>query len=89
MELAEKTGLDKLKADVVFLSPPWGGPNYQCKDVFNINTMIPMNGSKLFQTAQKISNDIAYFLPRNVNQNQVWFALTEGYLWQCLYVIII
>ncbi|KAG9355215.1 hypothetical protein JZ751_000053, partial [Albula glossodonta] len=28
-----------LRADVVFLSPPWGGPDYLSADVFNIKTM--------------------------------------------------
>jgi len=33
-----------LKADVVFLSPPWGGPNYLQADVFDIETMMSPNG---------------------------------------------
>ena len=33
-----------LKADVVFLSPPWGGPNYLQADVFDIETMMRPNG---------------------------------------------
>ena len=39
-----------LKADVVFLSPPWGGPNYLQADVFDIETMMKPNGysSELF-----------------------------------------
>lgn len=60
-----------LTADVVFLSPPWGGPSYISCTEFDIETMIPMNGKKLFRLAQEISPNIAYFLPRNVNQDQV------------------
>ena len=33
-----------LKADVVFLSPPWGGPNYSQPELFDIKTMIPLDG---------------------------------------------
>ena len=33
-----------LSADVVFLSPPWGGPNYLQADVFDLKTMIVMDG---------------------------------------------
>ena len=33
-----------LKADVVFLSPPWGGPSYLNADVFDIATMMQPNG---------------------------------------------
>ena len=29
-----------LKADVVFLSPPWGGPDYLSADVYDIDTMM-------------------------------------------------
>ena len=32
-----------LQADVVFLSPPWGGPRYIDTDVFDIETMVELN----------------------------------------------
>ena len=37
-----------LKADVVFLSPPWGGPDYLEADVFDIKTMIELDGYASF-----------------------------------------
>ncbi len=55
-----------LKAGAVFLSPPWGGPNYLTTSVFNIKTMRPMNGFKVFEAAKIISWDVGYFLLRNV-----------------------
>lgn len=33
-----------LKADVVFLSPPWGGPGYSEVDVFDVQSMIQPDG---------------------------------------------
>jgi trimethylguanosine synthase len=36
-----------LTADVVFLSPPWGGPDYLTADVFDLETMIEINGYPL------------------------------------------
>ena len=33
-----------LRADVVFLSPPWGGPNYLQAEVFDLKTMILLDG---------------------------------------------
>lgn len=36
-----------LRADVVFLSPPWGGPEYLSADVFNIKTMMSPDGYPL------------------------------------------
>ena len=38
-------------ADVVFLSPPWGGPEYLEEDIYDIQTMIPMDGIEIFNTA--------------------------------------
>ncbi|KAK3534226.1 hypothetical protein QTP86_007028 [Hemibagrus guttatus] len=37
----------RLRADVVFLSPPWGGPEYLSADVFNIKTMMSPDGYPL------------------------------------------
>lgn len=37
--------IPKLKADVVFLAPPWGGIDYTNVDYFDIPTMIEPNGS--------------------------------------------
>ena len=31
-----------LRADVVFLSPPWGGPDYLEANVFDLETMISL-----------------------------------------------
>eukprot|EP00112_Aurelia_sp_Birch-Aquarium-sp1_P010856 Seg230.17 transcript_id=Seg230.17/GoldUCD/mRNA.D3Y31 product="Trimethylguanosine synthase" protein_id=Seg230.17/GoldUCD/D3Y31 len=60
-----------LKADAVFLSPPWGGPAYSDAKVFDIKTMIVPDGEEIFKVAEKISKNVAYFLPRNVDIEQV------------------
>ncbi|KAI7825640.1 RNA cap guanine-N2 methyltransferase-domain-containing protein [Gamsiella multidivaricata] len=66
------TLIPKLKADVVFLSPPWGvGPGYLAQDEFDIKQDIPMDGEFLFNETCKITNNIAYFLPRNSNAEQI------------------
>lgn len=59
----------KLKADVVFLSPPWGGPRYCKRRVFDIKFI--EDAKDIFKAAQRISTSVAYFLPRNVNIRQV------------------
>jgi len=56
----------KLKADAVFLSPPWGGPDYIKTEKFDISTMI-LNGFEIYNSARLISQNIAYFLPRNTD----------------------
>ena len=60
-----------LKADAVFLSPPWGGPAYSDAKVFDVKTMIVPDGEEIFKVANKISKNVAYFLPRNVDIEQV------------------
>ncbi|XP_072184572.1 trimethylguanosine synthase [Excalfactoria chinensis] len=60
-----------LKADVVFLSPPWGGPDYATAEIFDIQTMICPDGFEIFRLSKKITNNIVYFLPRNADINQI------------------
>lgn len=60
-----------LKADAVFLSPPWGGPDYVSADIFDIKTMMNLDGFDVFQLSQKITKNIIYFIPRNTDVEQV------------------
>ncbi|NXJ08284.1 TGS1 synthase, partial [Odontophorus gujanensis] len=61
-----------LKADVVFLSPPWGGPDYATAEIFDIQTMICPDGYPFTVVlSKKITNNIVYFLPRNADMNQI------------------
>ncbi|XP_029380342.1 trimethylguanosine synthase [Echeneis naucrates] len=60
-----------LRGDVVFLSPPWGGPDYLTAEVFDIKTMIEPDGFEIFGQAKLISDNIVYFLPRNADMDQV------------------
>ncbi len=60
----------KLKADVVFLSPPWGGPSYIDQQTFSLSSM-PINGFELFQRTKWITSNIAYFLPKNTDTNEL------------------
>ena len=60
-----------LKADVVFLSPPWGGPNYVSAEVFDIKTMITLDGFHVFEETKSITENIAYFMPRNADIEQL------------------
>ena len=60
-----------LCADVVFLSPPWGGPAYSDAAVFDLQTMIPMDGFKVFEVSRAITENIAYFVPKNANVEQL------------------
>ncbi|XP_066513342.1 trimethylguanosine synthase-like isoform X1 [Hoplias malabaricus] len=61
----------RLRADVVFLSPPWGGPEYLSAEVFDIKSMMSPDGYEIFRLSKMISNNIVYFLPRNADMEQI------------------
>lgn len=70
---------DSLKADVVFLSPPWGGPEYLKEEIYDLETKLqPMAGSKLMEKSRQISEDVAIFLPRNSNTQQLAMMAGPG-----------
>ncbi|XP_020103764.1 trimethylguanosine synthase-like isoform X2 [Ananas comosus] len=62
----------RLKGDTVFMSPPWGGPDYVKVETYDIRTMLkPCDGYFLFKIAMTIASRIVMFLPRNVDLNQL------------------
>ncbi|XP_039284575.1 trimethylguanosine synthase isoform X2 [Nilaparvata lugens] len=61
-----------LVADVVFLSPPWGGPAYLAQPAYSLdNILAPVGGLQLYQMASRVSENVAYFLPRNTNVDEI------------------
>ncbi|KAE9544669.1 hypothetical protein AGLY_000211 [Aphis glycines] len=59
-----------LKADVVFMSPPWGGPGYTKTKCYTIKTMCSDHvggGFKIFDIVKTIAPNIAFHLPKNTN----------------------
>ncbi|KAJ3376908.1 Trimethylguanosine synthase [Entophlyctis sp. JEL0112] len=62
---------DRITADVVFLSPPWGGPTYLNHEVYDIKEMMPIDGEELFKAARRISKNIMYYVPRNCDTQQL------------------
>ncbi len=77
--LGDFTKLGKrLKADVVFLSPPWGGPQYTSHKVFDIKNMVVPDGEALFRLARSISPSVAYFLPKSTPVEQMVSLLSSG-----------
>ncbi|XP_017113679.1 trimethylguanosine synthase [Drosophila elegans] len=62
----------RIRPDVVFLSPPWGGPDYQKQANFDIEkSLLPVGASKLMQLSRRLASDVSFFLPRNANMSQV------------------
>ncbi|CAM9629448.1 unnamed protein product [Laminaria digitata] len=65
--------LPTLKADAVFLSPPWGGPAYQNVEVFDLHSMIPppLSALEMFRAARAVTPNVVFFLPRNIDTAQI------------------
>ncbi|CAM9744124.1 unnamed protein product, partial [Sphacelaria rigidula] len=65
--------LPTLQADTVFLSPPWGGPSYQGTKTFDLHSMIPapLTAVDIFRKAREVTPNVVFFLPRNVDVEQV------------------
>ncbi|XP_058830544.1 trimethylguanosine synthase-like [Topomyia yanbarensis] len=63
---------DRLRADVIFLSPPWGGPGYLKDEVYDLeSSLIPVPATELMSKARQVSPNIAIYLPRNSNTQQL------------------
>jgi trimethylguanosine synthase len=73
------------KIDVVFLSPPWGGPSYLSSPSkektftegevqqygFPLENITPIPGDELFALARSVTPHVAFYLPRNVDLHAV------------------
>lgn len=55
-----------IRADIVFLSPPWGGPSCNNRTVYRLEDM-PISGSEVFEAAKLVSPNIVFYLPRHTS----------------------
>ncbi|RPB29114.1 S-adenosyl-L-methionine-dependent methyltransferase [Terfezia boudieri ATCC MYA-4762] len=59
------------EVDVVFCSPPWGGPDYRSLKVFDVEKMKPYGFRVVWEGAMKaLKSPPAFFMPRTSNLNQ-------------------
>uniref|UniRef100_A0A182JGZ0 Trimethylguanosine synthase n=1 Tax=Anopheles atroparvus TaxID=41427 RepID=A0A182JGZ0_ANOAO len=64
--------VDRLRADTIFLSPPWGGPSYLKDEVYDLEqSLLPVPATELMRAAQRVSKNVAMYLPRNSNTQQL------------------
>jgi len=62
-----------LKANVVYMSPPWGGPNYLRNHIYSMANMCSNHGGgqRIFEIARQIAPRVVIHLPRNVDKSEV------------------
>lgn len=53
------------KIDVVFLSPPWGGPEYLAAPAYSLAQTQPEPAAELFRLARLLTPNVAFYVPRN------------------------
>ncbi|KAE9551800.1 hypothetical protein FO519_004971 [Halicephalobus sp. NKZ332] len=73
---SRKNDPSKLPFDVIFLSPPWGGPQYLNAREFTLDMCTP-DGFEIFRRASKITENIVYFLPRNTRTSDLLLLAKE------------
>lgn len=61
----------KQNVDLIFSSPPWGGPAYKGKDLFDLSLLLPMPIKELLVSFFEISPNVVLFLPRNSDLTQL------------------
>ncbi|XP_037088496.1 LOW QUALITY PROTEIN: trimethylguanosine synthase-like [Pollicipes pollicipes] len=62
----------RLHADAVFLSPPWGGPEYSGAAVYDMFRLDgSMDGRRMMRAARRISPNVALLAPRTANLDQL------------------
>ena len=77
-----------VNVDMIFLSPPWGGPEYISVDSFDLGAVFVSGKSLLdiLRDALALTPNVAFFLPRNSNLQpildtiDVHFEVERNYL---------
>lgn len=65
------------KIDAVFLSPPWGGVDYQDLGDYSLSSMTP-NGFDVVRLCRKyLTDNIAFLMPRNIDLKEVKLKLLD------------
>ncbi|XP_026815322.1 uncharacterized protein LOC113555166 [Rhopalosiphum maidis] len=57
-----------IKADVLFMSPPWGGPGYAINKIYSLKSMCQSHfggGFDIFKLAKTVAPNIAFHIPKN------------------------
>ena len=66
-----KLNKKKEKIDYVFLSPPWGGPEYKNETVYSLKKWITPDIDSIIQKSLSISENIMIYLPRNTDLEEL------------------
>ncbi|ODQ63678.1 S-adenosyl-L-methionine-dependent methyltransferase, partial [Nadsonia fulvescens var. elongata DSM 6958] len=60
-----------IKVDIIYASPPWGGPSYLNQSVFDLSQMVPYDLQHIYSQFSCISKNICLFLPKSSDLQQI------------------
>ena len=67
LEVGDKQG----EVDVLFMSPPWGGPSYMTSKKYDIMTMMTPDIRNILEVCERVTRNVILYLPRNVDPLQI------------------
>ena len=68
---------NKIKADYVFLSPPWGGPDYKHSTVYSIKKYMKPDIIDIVRVSLSVAKNILFYLPRNLDLDEFFDICSE------------
>ena len=67
----------KVKADYIFLSPPWGGVAYKKSDIYSIKDSMTPDISEIIKVSLKIVKYIMFYVPRTLKLDELFGIISE------------
>ena len=67
----------KVRADYIFLSPPWGGISYKNSDVYSIKASMTPDISEIIKVSLKIVKYIMFYVPRTLMLEELFGIISE------------
>lgn len=68
--IPERIRHKKIPFDFIFISPPWGGNQYD-RDTFDLESLKPLGFKKLCYSLKKFTKNFGLFLPKSLNRDQI------------------
>jgi len=66
-----------VKADYIFLSPPWGGVAYKKSDIYSIKESMTPDISEIIKVSLKIVKYIMFYVPRTLMLDELFGIISE------------
>ena len=67
----------KVRADYIFLSPPWGGISYKNSDIYSIKESMKPDISEIIKVSLRIVKYIQFYVPRTLQLEELFGIISE------------